>query len=468
LLSFFRINDPYRLLGLLILFFIISLPVFLYSPGLTWQELNSFIVGEKINQGFRPYSALIDSTPFLTQWLYGVFNWISGQHITLRHILAFLILFFQAGYIGLVFINRKAYTETTYIPSVLFCLLCCISFDVISITGTLLASGFLLLAINSIFREIEFREPNDSSLVKSGVYLSLASLSVFSYVIFFFAAILILAFFTRSSLRRQFLFLLGFLLPHALLLSYYYLVNQHDFLLTYFYKANLVADERVFLTTKTLLILSSVPLAYFVISFFTLNRATRLTNYQSQLLQAMFLWLIAGVIHLFFTRSLRPQSLLPLFPPLSFLLTHFLLSIHRKRFAEIHLWFFTIGILLCSYLVRNNFFTGAGYSGLIVQDSPLPVKGKRVLIIGPDYAPYANNQLATGFSEWALYKKVFEEPDYYENILTVKKQFALESPEVIIDPNNMLSAFFRQLPELEKQYDKKGSVYYIKEVNGAD
>lgn len=468
LLSFFRINDPYRLLGLLILFFIISLPVFLFSPGLTWQELNSFVVGEKVNQGLRPYVELIDSTPLLTQWMYGIFNWISGQHITVRHSLAFLILFFQAGYIGLVFINRKAYSETTYIPSVLFCLLCCISFDIISITGTLLASGFLLLAINSIFREIEFREPNDSSLVKSGVYLGLASLSVFSYIIFFFAAILILAFFTRSSLRRQFLFLIGFLLPHALLLSYYYLLDEQGHLFNNFYNANLFAHERVFLSTKTLLILSSVPLAYFVISFFTLNRATRLTNYQSQLLQAMFLWLIAGVVHLFFTRSLRPQSLLPLFPPLSFLLTHFLLSIHRKRFAEIHIWIFTLGILLTSYLVRNNFFTDAGYTGMIVQENSPTIQNKRILILGDDYSPYLKNQLATGFSEWPLYKRVFEEPDYYENILIVRNQFVLESPEVIVDPNNLFSAFFKRLPELEKQYHKKGNIYYINKVNGAD
>lgn len=467
LLSFFRINDPYRLLGLLILFFIISLPVFLYSPGLTWQELNSFIIGEKVNEGLRPYATLIDSTPLLTQWTYGIFNWVCGQHITVRHSLAFLILFFQAAYIGLVFINRKAYTETTYIPSLLFCLLCCISFDVISITGTLLASGFLLLAINSIFREIEFREPNDSSLVKSGVYLSLASLSVFSYVIFFFAALLILAFFTRSSLRRQFLFLMGFLLPHALLLSYYYLIDEHEYLLSFFYYANLLADERVFLNTKTLLILSSVPLAYFVISFFTLNRATRLTNYQSQLLQAMFLWLIAGVVHLFFTRSLRPQSLLPLFPPLSFLLTHFFLSINRRRFAEIHLWVFAVGIVVTSYLVRNNYFNNAGYEELIVKDNTLPIKDKRILVIGSDNSVYTNNQLATGFSEWMIYKNFFEAPAYYESILAVKKQFALERPEIIIDPDNRLAAFFTQLPELKNQYDKKGNTYYIKNTNGA-
>lgn len=463
MLSFFRINDPYRLLGLLILFFMLSLPVFFYNPGLTWQELNSFIVGDKINEGFRPYSVLLDSTPLLTQWIYGISNWMVGQHITtLRHCLAFLTLFFQAVYIGFVFINRKAYTETTYIPSVLFCLLCCISFDVMSITGTLLASGFLLLAINNIFREIEFREPNDSSLVKSGVYLSLASLSVFSYVIFFFAALLILAFFTRSSFRRQFLFLVGFLLPHGLLFSYYFLIDQQYYLIHFYYKANLFADEATFLSIKTLMILSSAPLFYFVISFFTLNRATRLTNYQSQLLQAMFIWLFAGVAHLFFTRSLRPQSLLPLFPPLSFLLTHFLLSINRRRFAELHLWIFALGILISSYLVRTEFFANVGYSDLIVKEGDVPLKDKRILVIGPDYSPYLNNQLATGFSEWAVYKDIFENPDLYENVLLVKQQITMERPEVIIDSNNKLAPFFKHLPELEELYAKREAVYYIK------
>ncbi len=467
MLSFFRINDPYRLLGLLILFLLISLPILLFNPGLTWPELSSFIVGEKINDGLSPYSELIDSTPLLSQWMYGMINWLSGRSLGLRHSIGFVILFFQACYIGFIFINRKAFTENTYIPSLLFCLLCATSFDVLSVTGTLLASGLLLLAINSLFREIEFREPNDASLIKSGVYLSLASLAVFSYIIFFIAAQVILVLFTRSSARRQILFIAGFLLPHTLLFSYYFLWGEHVALIEFFYKANLFADERVFISWQTLLMISAVPITYFLISFLTLSSAIRLTNYQTQLLQTMFIWLIAGIIHLFFTRSLRPQSLLPLFPPLSFLLAHFLLSIHRRKLAEINLWILGIGIIISAYVVRNNYFNNIGYKNLLVEQRAISLKDKDLWIIGDDYSAYLANRPATGFSEWELAKGIIEHPEYYENILMINSQLSINRPEIIIDPNNLLTAFFVHLPQWKKLYKKEGDTYTLIQNNGS-
>ncbi|NBP70222.1 MAG: hypothetical protein EBU52_15945, partial [Cytophagia bacterium] len=126
-----------------------------------------------------------------------------------------------------------------------------------------------------------------------------------------------------------------------------------------------------------------------------------------------------------------------------------------------------IGIVVTSYLVRNHYFAGTGYEELIVKDNTLPIKDKRILVIGSDNSVYTNNQLATGFSEWMIYKNFFEAPAYYESILALKKQFALERPEIIIDPDNRLAAFFTQLPELKNQYDKKGNTYYIKSKNGA-
>lgn len=462
MLSFFRLNDPYRLLGLLLLFLLISLPAFLYSPGITWPELNSLSIGQKISEGFTPYSELIDSTPPLTQWMYGLTDWIVGDSFPARHSLAFLILFFQACYLGIVFISKKAFTENTYIPSLLFIILCALSFDVLTLSGTLLASGFLLLAVHSFIKEIEFREPNDETLLKLGVYLSLASLSVFSYIIFFFAAQLILLLFTRSSLRRQLLFLTGFLLPHGFILIWYFYFDNQAALFDFFYLANLLVDEQLFVSTQTIFVLVSVPLFYLFFSLFILNRTVRLTNYQSQLLQAMFIWLIAGIVHLFFTRSFRPQSLLPLFPPLSFLLTHFLLSIRRKRFAEFHVWMLLLGILTTSTLTMKGYFENASYQPLLVQPEAKKFTGSSLLILDEHQTQYQYLPLANGFSEWRLCEPVFKNPNRYANIVLVHDQFTLHQPAVIVDPHNLMQPFFTFLPALEKDYVKQGAYYFLK------
>jgi 4-amino-4-deoxy-L-arabinose transferase-like glycosyltransferase len=424
--------------------------------------LNSLSIGKKVSEGFVPFSELIDSTPPLTQWMYGLTDMLFGNSLTGRHIIAFFILFLQACYLGIVFINKKAFTENTYLPSVFFVIFAAISFDVVSVSGTLLASGFLLLAIHSFFKEIEFREPNDESLVKLGVYLSLASLSVFSYIIFFFGAQLILLLFTRSSLRRQLLFLTGFLLPHGLLLVWYYLFDNQAALFDFFYLANLLAEEELLISTKTLLVLGSVPLFYFVISIFILNRAVRLTNYQSQLLQAMFIWLFAGIVHLFFTRTLRPQSLLPLFPPLSFLLTHFILAIRRKRFAELNLWVMIMGVSIIASLTRGGFFENVNYNALLAKQEPKKYMSSSLLILDNNTTQYQYTPLANGFCEWRLCGPIFSKPNTYANVVLVHHQFELHKPSVIVDPHNLIQGFFPYLPALKEAYVKQGDNYFLK------
>jgi hypothetical protein len=460
LLSFFRINDPYRLIGLLILFLVISLPVFIKAPGLTWPELSSFVIGEKIAEGFFPYAELIDSTPILTQWMYGIVDWTVGRSLLGRHIFAFFALFLQACYIGITFINKKAFAESTYVRSLIFTLLSAISFDILSITGTLLASGFLLLAINSIFKEIEFREQQDESILKLGLYLGLASLAEFSYIIFFAGAQLILLLFTRAPVRKHLLMIMGFLLPHLLLVVWAFYSNKLPSLWQFFYHANFSFPSQALVSWKGILVLSSVPLFYFVVSFFILSRAVRLTNYQSQLLQAMLLWLLIGTIHLFLANSLRPQTLFPLFPPLSFLLAHFLLAIRRKNFAELHTWVFVLGIVLIATASRLGYLDSVNYADLLVKNDSKPFEGKRILVLTNDASYYGKNTLATGFCEWRLTGEIFAHPEYYENVLMVQQQLSDDMPEVILDPNKLMVPFFKFLPEQGKRYTRQGDYYF--------
>ena len=62
LLRFFRINDPYRLLGLFILLVLMSLPSFIDMAPATLQELKGVVLGEAVQEGKRMYVQVIDST----------------------------------------------------------------------------------------------------------------------------------------------------------------------------------------------------------------------------------------------------------------------------------------------------------------------------------------------------------------------------------------------------------------------
>src|SRR5690606_3378012 len=179
--------------------------------------------------------------------------------------------------------------ENTYIPSLLFLMLTLVSFDNFSLTADLGAFGFLLLALNSLLTEIEFKVQRDETIFSIGLFISLATLFNFSCIIYLPGVVLILILFTRNEVRKYLLMITGFMLPHLVIAAVYFINgNLHDIWQS-FYLTNLVFPTASLISFKSILILCSVPLVYLLIAVVVLNREARLTKYQSQILTAMFL-----------------------------------------------------------------------------------------------------------------------------------------------------------------------------------
>ncbi len=459
MIRYFRINDPYRLIGLLVMLCVLYLPLWLDPPALTTVELKSMVVGEKVSEGFTLYSELIDATPPLASWFYGFCNWLFGRSLMARHILAFVILFFQSAFISVLFIDKKAFTENTYLPSLIFSVLTLVAFDVASLTADLAAFGFLLLALNSIFKQIEFREQRDETIMNMGIYLSAASLFTFSYVLFLPCSALLLLLFTRTSIRQYLLLLFGFLLPHVLLLTVYFLHDNQIDLIHRYYQFNFSLARSTLLPINTLLILCSIPLFYLLVSVVILNRNARLTKYQSQLLQAMILWFLFALIHAWFSPDLRAQTLLPIAPAVSFLLTHFFLLIRRKHYTELNAWIFILGIVATAYLARYSVLP-VTWTFLHVPATSHSVSGKKVLVLGNDPGIWLKNSPSPPFINWELSRSIFESPDEYSHVLLVNKLFRDDAPSIIIDPEEKMQPFFNRIPALSKRYKKSDNGYW--------
>jgi hypothetical protein len=427
LLHFFRINDPYRLFGLLAVLLIIVLPLLVDPPGLTYPELKNFISGEKVREGNSMYVEIIDSTAPLAAWFNALLDLCFGRSVLARHILAFMIIFLQASYLGIVFSSKKAFAENTYIPSLIFAILFTFSFDTISLTPELLGSGFLLLALNSLFKQLEFREQGNEFI------------------------------FTR----QYFLMIFGFFLPHILLLSGYYLMDGLDEIWLYFYRPNLGFYSDRFISNQALWTLTGLPLLFLFISLIAMNRDARLSKYQTQLVQSMFFWMIFSVLQILVSKDFRPQSFITLIPSLSFFITHFLLLIRRRRIAEMYIWLLLIGIVTISYSARYNMWSGIAYDSLLVPESKTSFGGKRVLALDSDYSFYKHNELASPFLSWNLSKEIFGEPGYYENVILVYKGLNADPPDIIRDKNDQLKPFLQQIPKLKDMYSRNG-IYYVK------
>lgn len=459
MIRYFRINDPYRLVGLFILLLIIYLPLFIYQSEMTVPELKTLLLGEKQNEGYRMYRDVVDNSAPLAAGTHEVLDSVFGRSIIARHILAFVIIFLQSAYIGVLFITKRVFAENTFIPSFIFALLFFFSYDTLSLTNELLGSSFLLLALNNLFEEIEFRHESDESIFNVGLCISLASLFAFSFVVYLICALLILLLFTRSSIRKYLLLVFGFLLPHLLALSVAYLNGSAAELWKYFYLSNLTFERTAFVSTRTLLYLGAIPLVYFLISLVILNREARFSKYQTQIVQVIFLWLAFSILFTLYSKDLRPQTLIVFIPGLALLLTHFFLLIRRKKFVTLNSWLLFAGIVAVAYLSRFDRVKAIDYSKLRVKPDATDIRGQRLLILDDAVDPYYLNHLATPFLDWRLSQKIFQNADYYGNVTRVYHSFKNDPPAVVLDSANYLKDFFERMPEIKAQYTRQGNRY---------
>jgi hypothetical protein len=463
LLRLLRVNDPYRLLGILAVLIIVSLWFFIDPVGITLNELKSIVLGESLNDGKNLYAELFTSTPPLAAWFSGWIEFVFGRSLTARHIISLLIIFFQGAFFAILLINNKAQNENTYLPAFIFGILCLFSFDMLSLSGELLASTFLLFALNNLFKEIEFRIQQDSTLLNLGFYLGIASLFVFSYSVFLPGTLIILIIFTRATIRKILLLIFGFALPHLLLMTYYFTKGDFGFVWTNFYLGNnWLIDNSISLWA--MVCLSAIPIIYFLLSLVMVNREARLTKYQSQLLQVMFLWLVVAIIEIVLAGKMTPARVITYAPPLAYFTSHYILLIRRKWLGEIMLWTFIVGIIATSYLARYNKISSIDYSGLFFKESKYinQVKGKKVLVLDAEWGLYRENKLATYFYDWSLSKDCFENPDYLENVVLVDQSFTHDAPEVIVDTKNLMEKVMLRNPRLKSKYIRNGDLYILK------
>lgn len=459
LLRFFRINDPYRLIGLFIIIVLISLPFLIMPVGIMLSELKNLVLGQAIAEGKLMYVQVFDDTPPLASVIYGLMHLIFGKSLLAGHIMAIFIIIFQSSYFATLLINNKAYAENTYLPSLIFGLLCFFSFDLLSFSPELLASTVLLFALNQLFHEVEFKIQRDEITLKLGVYLGLTTFLVFSYWVFLVLTIFILITFSRAGFRKIALVVFGFMLPHALLFTLYYYKGATGLLWTNFYLSNLTFSGEMLISTKGLFVLAAVPVVYFVFSVFMMNREARFTKYQSQLMQIMFLWLLFALIQVLLARQVSPASLIPFIPPLAYFISHYLLLIRRKWRAELMLWLFLGGIVSVNLFSRSGKIVSVDFTSLFPKTNTSVVEEKRVLMLEKDLNVYQHNSLGGYFLDWELSAPLFTDLSKYDHVEIISSCFKEDPPEVIIDKNNLMQGVIQRIPSIGMEYRREGNVY---------
>lgn len=459
--SYFRLNDPYRLILIFIVLLVMRMPVMLSNDALTVEELNYMLIGEKITEGADLYSQLWDNLAPLSALVYGSIDFLFGRSQTAYQILSLLLVFFQVFLFNRMFIVNKSYSTNTYVPGLLYGMFTSMFFDFTTLTPMLMGSTFLLLALHNIFQHIEFRAKRDEMILNIGLYLGIAYLFYQPIVVFGIATLIILLLLTGTVTRRYLLLLFGFAMPFIMASTLFLIQGKiQDFFYCFFagfYHNSLSPLSWVFVA-----LLFLIPLMFFLVGMIKTLGGARLTNYQSRIARSMFIWFVFGVVVLFLSDFSKPNSYIILVPSMAFFVCHLYLMIKRRFIAEIVFTVFAILLISVHFGIFFQIYDTTDYLNMkeYAMAKGVVENDKRILVLSEDLTPYLKAKSATPFLNWKLSGPVFKETEYYDNLTLVFRGLESDPPDVIIDEEDIMSGLLLALPKLRVEYERRGKNYY--------
>lgn len=462
MIRFFRINDPMRLVAVLLLVLAIRLPLLLAGVELTQAEIHWQLIGEALSEGKRLYSGVWDDLgPIASSIYWGIFLLFGKQQWPLQ-VLSIVSVILQAGIFNHVMMRSGAYNEKSYVPAFFYGLFMCLSFDLFTLPPVMMAMPLLLLALNHVV--LINKQQMEQDVFNVGLYVGAACL-IFPASIWFFAAMLFALFsFRISSVRMLLLALHGFFLSFAFLLVALYFQEGTDGFVEQYVLS--FARPKVFYSEwKELIALMALPAALLLVSVLRVFGDRAYINFQISIQQIMLVWAAAGVLALFNMEIIATYQIAMFVPPLAFFATHYALVFKKQTHLEMGMLVFTLLLVANCYL---------GYYGLIpdyplhykqlkAQQAPASLKGRRILVMGNDYSFYRHSQLASPFLNWELTKRHFGSLDDYRSISEFTVLLERDLPEAIVDQEGMLKSFLARVPHLSARYEEREpGVYMLK------
>lgn len=469
MLSFFKVNDPYRLVGVLIILLVIRLPFIISGIPMIEPELKWLLIGERL--AHSDYSMYNDAWHYLMPLSAFAYKWIHilfGRTTLAYQLLSIVLVMVQAGIFNNVMLKNKAYNQNTYVPALVYMLMMNIFFDMFTLSPALLGMTFILLAINNLFKRMD-NQTRDELFVNTGVYLGVAMLFYLPSFFYFIATIVALVIFTGSIVRRMFLLVYGFLLVLAGSAIYFYW--NDSFLIFKHHALSSIWDfePHVYLNWKEVIGVSSIPILIFIFSYIKMKIKGRYINYQVKIQQVMVMFLASGFFMFFIIQDKSTFQLIYFVPTVAFFIAHYLLTIRHWILAEASLLWISVLLILNNLFFYNEWLfvdRFVSYDKLKVSSSPYHelVANKRILVLGKETSIYQNAKLATPYLEWQLAAVHFHDIGYYDHLIEIYEHFQKDRPEVIIDEIGVIPDLFEKLPTIAALYTQgpKDNTYLLK------
>lgn len=451
LLSFFKVNDPFRLIGVGLFALILTLVYLFVNPfPLTNPQLIWMVLGERLNEGNFLYLDVIDDTGPLSAAFFALVDFVFGRNMFAYEILGRALILVQVIYWNTILIKYRVFDENTYLPSIIMMALFHISFDLLSLSPTLLGSTFLILALGQLFSQTVLQKETSESTLLIGLYAGLATGFNPNYALFLpymiFTGIAISGF----SFRQLMLSLVGYFLP-ILLISVYYFWN--DGLEAAFDTWPLIfqSDKYQFQSYISWLILGALPILLSIVGYFLSAVLRGSTINQQKQRQLIIIWIFFSALEFFLIKRQASYQLVIFIPGLTYLITQFFLNMGRGMIAKLSFYLLIIGLPGFAFWYWQG--TVEKHADYFVKESdPIEYPGS-VMILGEDISPYIHSKMGGPFLNFKLSKLYLEREKDLPERAKLFQLLQTQKADVVLDQEGVFSRLLQEYPELAKQYE---------------
>ncbi|MCH8318274.1 MAG: hypothetical protein IIA88_07225, partial [Bacteroidetes bacterium] len=354
MISYFRINDPFRIVGLLILLALIRIPMMVIGTPLTIPELHWMLIGERMGNGYLIYRDIWDSIAPLSAVCYWLIDILFGKSVIAFQVISAFIVLFQSVIFNRTMRLNDVYLERTYVPGLIYIAVSSIFFDFFTLSPVLLGVTFLIIPLRILFQLIR-EDRSDESILKLGFYTGIAALFHFPLFIFILLAIFCLLLFTGIGLRSYLLLLFGFLLPVCLVTTFFFWFDAAGEFYRMFIGSFFSLQKIYFLSYKGVLILLAAPAVMLLFALFKVLTSRKFQNYQVKCRKIMFFWLILATAVCYFSIFNAPFQIIIFIPAVAFFGAHYFLLIKRRWITELTFFAFFLTVLVINYRTLKGY-----------------------------------------------------------------------------------------------------------------
>ena len=424
---------------------------FFTDLGVTNPQLSWMLVGERSAEGYLQYLEIIDDTGPFSVGVFALLDWLFGRNFLAYEILGRVFILWIAIYWNLILNKYRVFNETNYLPALVMIALFHYSFDMLSISPSLMGGGFLILALGQLISQTVLQKKTSESTLLIGIYGGVAVCFQASFIVFLpyliFTGIIVSGF----SFRQVLLALAGYFLPFLLIGTFYF---WNDGLTEFLeiWPQVLFMDKISYQSISSWLIAGSLPLGLATLGYIYSSLLRASTINQQKQRQLLILWLLISCLSFFFIKDQAAFQLLIFIPVLTYLISSFFLNQRKKRLISFSFFLLIIAFpIFCGWYwtiyipdTRNYFTTEKN-----IQET-----GIDLMVMEKDLSPYLKNKLGGPFLNYSLSKELLSRELSLEQKARFFQLLETQKPSLVIDPKGTFENLLNEFPTLKGEYVK--------------